>query len=249
MKLSPLSTSVALLLAMMSLGLSGCADHAIDSASAEVGSIEVATPAEAKPASESPAPKVEPAADEALALNNAPEATPPSETNSDTKANPTAIVEPKTDTPAPLVVSEMRVRTPPKSNSRSSSGGPVDITFDTIKFDMKSKEDTFTRALLTPEIMGLNGKKVKLRGYILPGFQQRGLTNFVLMRDNQECCFGPGAWIYDCVIVEMKPDKSTDYTVRPIAVEGTFEVHEYHDPMDPDAPVLAVYRIIGDHAE
>ena len=227
MKLSRRSTSVALLLAMVSLGMSGCADHAIDSASAEVSSIEVATPVEVKPASDSPAPKVEPAADEALALNNAPEATP------------------RVDV-APTIVSETRVRAPAKSSTSASVGGPQDITFDTIKFDMKAKEDPFTRELLTKEILALHGKSVRLRGYILPGYQQRGLTQFVFMRDNQECCFGPGAWIYDCVIVEMKPNKSTDFTIRPVAVEGTFEVREFTDP---DGNILSVYHIDGDNVK
>ncbi len=47
----------------------------------------------------------------------------------------------------------------------------------------------------------MNKKNVRVRGFILPSFQQSGITQFVLVRDNQECCFGPGAALHDCVVV------------------------------------------------
>jgi hypothetical protein len=118
----------------------------------------------------------------------------------------------------------------------------LDITFDTIKLDMK-KEDPFKKSLITPKIHELEGRKVKLRGYMLPSFQQAGLTQFVLVRDNMECCFGPGAALYDCVVVEMQPSRSTDFTIRPVAVEGVFAVREL---LDPDGKPLAIYHLDGE---
>ena len=47
------------------------------------------------------------------------------------------------------------------------------------------------------------------------------------MRDNKECCFGPGAALYDCVLINMTPGNTADYTIRPIAVEGKFNIHEF----------------------
>ena len=68
-----------------------------------------------------------------------------------------------------------------------------DITFDTIKFEMKDpKSRKFKRSMLTEKIEKLEGKAIRIRGYILPT-PTRKLSSFVLMRDNQECCFGPGA--------------------------------------------------------
>ena len=66
-----------------------------------------------------------------------------------------------------------------------------DITFDDIKFDME-KGGEFKRSMLTPPITRLDGKPIRIRGYILPSYQQSGITQFVLVRDNLECCFGPG---------------------------------------------------------
>jgi hypothetical protein len=115
------------------------------------------------------------------------------------------------------------------------------ITFDDIKIDIK-KGQAFKRSMLTDKVQEIDGSAVSLRGYILPSFQQKGITQFVLVRDNMECCFGPGAALYDCVVVEMEKGKSTSYTVRPVTVEGEFTVDEL---VGPDGTHLAIYHIRG----
>jgi hypothetical protein len=76
-------------------------------------------------------------------------------------------------------------------------GEVQDITFDDIKLDMK-KEDPWDRSLITPKIDALSGRTIRIRGYILPQsvFTQTGIDRFVLVRDNMECCFGPGALLH-----------------------------------------------------
>ena len=119
------------------------------------------------------------------------------------------------------------------------------ISFDDVKFEMKKKA-TFKRSLLTKEIQNLDGQLIKIRGYLLPSFQQKGITRFVLVRDNMECCFGPGAALYDCIVVDMDSGKSTSFTVRPITVEGIFTVREYKGP---DGKHLAIYHLKGRSAQ
>jgi len=121
------------------------------------------------------------------------------------------------------------------------SGAADDITFDDIKFDIK-KDARFKRAMLTKKIEEMSGKPVRIRGYILPGFVEKGIKQFVLVRDNMECCFGPGAALYDCILVEMAPGKSTSFTVRPVSVEGEFQIREFRGP---DGKHLAIYRMVG----
>jgi len=115
-----------------------------------------------------------------------------------------------------------------------------DLTFDDIKFDMK-KGDPFERSLLGKKVEELSGQTIRIRGYMLPSFQQKGITQFVLVRDNMQCCFGPGAALCDCIMVDMK-GTSTTYTVKPIAVEGVFKIEEFADP---DGNVLAIYHLDG----
>lgn len=121
----------------------------------------------------------------------------------------------------------------------------ADITFDDIKFDIQPDEP-FERKMLSEKIEKLAGRTIRIRGFILPSFQQTGLTQFVLVRDNLSCCFGPGAALYDCIVVEMKPGKSTDFSLYPVAVEGAFTIREFKDPSDPDGKVLAIYHLDGE---
>jgi hypothetical protein len=116
---------------------------------------------------------------------------------------------------------------------------PFDRTFDDLRFEM-DVNDRFRREMLTETIEDLAGKHIRIRGYILPTAQQRGLKQFVLVRDNQECCFGQGAALFDCILVEMAAGKTAEFTIRPVAVAGTFDVREF---VGPDDRHLAIYHL------
>ncbi len=129
-----------------------------------------------------------------------------------------------------------------RSDDTQRRGKPQDITFDDIKFEMK-KGTPFKRKMLTKKVVALDEKPVTIRGYILPGFQQKGITQFVLVRDNMECCFGPGAALYDCILVEMVKGTTASFTVRPVSVTGKFTISEFEDF---EGNTLAIYRIDGE---
>jgi hypothetical protein len=128
---------------------------------------------------------------------------------------------------------------------RRPSGLPSsvkEVTFDDIKLDMK-KEDPFVPEKLTDKVKSLDGTSIRVRGYILPSFQQEGIKQFVLVRDNLECCFGPGALLHDCILVEMQPPATATFTVRPVSVEGKFTIHPVKDPTS--GRHLAIYHLDG----
>ena len=114
-----------------------------------------------------------------------------------------------------------------------------DVTFDDILLDLK-KGDPFKPELLTDKVKKLDGQSIRIRGYILPGFQQAGIKQFVLVRDNMQCCFGPGAALHDCILVEMVGDATAEFTVTPVSVEGKFSIHEV---LGPDGKHLAIYHL------
>jgi len=130
----------------------------------------------------------------------------------------------------------------PPAKQTSPAGQAQDITFDDIKFEMQ-KGDPFTRDLLSKRVTSLESQRIRIRGYILPSFQQSGLTQFVLVRDNMECCFGPGAALYDCIVVRMIPGKTASFSIRPVAVSGVFRVEELRGP---DQTHLAIYTLDGE---
>ncbi|WP_197524773.1 DUF3299 domain-containing protein [Botrimarina hoheduenensis] len=125
--------------------------------------------------------------------------------------------------------------------SAEYDGQLLDKTFDSLKFEIEPG-DPFEPAMLTEPINALFGKRIRLRGYILPTARKR-LQQFVLVRDNQECCFGPGAALYDCVLVDMQPGRFAMFSVRPISVEGTLSLQEV---IGPDGAHLAIYHLEGE---
>ena len=128
--------------------------------------------------------------------------------------------------------------------SRGTAKSRGELTFDDLKFDIE-KGGSFHRSMLPKEIEALNKKQIRIRGYILPTsvFKQTGIEEFVLVRDNMECCFGPGAMLYDCIIVQMEKGKTADFTTRPVAVKGKFEIKEFKYPDSEEH--YAIYRMIA----
>jgi hypothetical protein len=131
------------------------------------------------------------------------------------------------DAPAPSPLPSTRVR---------------DLSFDDVKLEME-KGDAFSPELIPKRVTALDGTRIRIRGYILPSFQQTGLTQFVLVRDNMECCFGPGAMLHDCIVVRMQPGRTAAFSVRPVAVTGTFRLEELRAP---DGTHLAIYAMEGE---
>jgi len=124
-----------------------------------------------------------------------------------------------------------------------------EITFDDLKFEIE-KDGEFKSEMITKSLKELDKKTFTIRGFILPTsvFQQSGIKQFVLVRDNQECCFGPGALLYDCVIIEMAAGKSTSFATRVVTVKGKLEI----DPesfMDPDGGCYAVYKMLAEEVK
>jgi hypothetical protein len=128
----------------------------------------------------------------------------------------------------------------------SATGRARNISFDTIKFEME-KRDRFVKAMLTPTINALDKKRVKLRGFMLPSHLNAGITRFILVRDNQECCFGPGAALFDAVAVEMRKGETTKYEYFPITVEGAFHIDPIENPLYGEGPLenshLYIFRM------
>lgn len=86
----------------------------------------------------------------------------------------------------------------------------------------------------------LDGKRIRLRGFMYPPYESTGLTWFRLARDNQICCFQREPKVYDVLDVIMADGESTDYIAnRPFDVEGIFRIEAEAD----DTELFRLYRI------
>jgi hypothetical protein len=222
----------------LALGLAGCAEPLASS------------PKASKDAAPSTQPQVTPSpttsAEPPVGADKQSSTTPPVETVAASPSPAPAEADKAPPAPEPAKVEPVKIEPNTTRLSRGAVAGRTrDITFDDLKFEMQ-KGDPFKRSMLTPNIEALEGQHVRLRGFILPSFQQTGIKQFVLVRDNMECCFGPGAALYDCVYIEMAPGKTADYTIYPVAVEGVFHIKEW---VGPDGKHLAIYSMEGQQAK
>lgn len=76
----------------------------------------------------------------------------------------------------------------------------------------------------------LNGRMIRVRGFMYPTFEATGIQQFVLARDNQICCFGRDPKVYDLIAVDLKPKSTTNYIAnRPFDVVGRFRIEMLAD--------------------
>jgi len=162
-----------------------------------------------------------------------------------------APVNPAPGNPAPVNPAPVVQAAPPRTvaiKARTTGKAKGDISFDDLVFDIE-KDGKYVPVMLTDAIRDLDGQTVKLRGFILPStlFRETNIDEFVLVRDNQECCFGPGAALYDCVVVNLVGGVTTDFTTRPVTVTGKFKLKEYKYP--DDSGHFAIFNLEGTKVE
>ncbi len=86
----------------------------------------------------------------------------------------------------------------------------------------------------------LDGKRVRLRGFMYPTFVASGITQFGLARDNGICCFVKQPKIYDMFSVSLADGETTDYIEnKPFDVEGIFRIV----PEVEDGELYELYRV------
>ncbi|MBW3597843.1 MAG: DUF3299 domain-containing protein [Planctomycetes bacterium] len=113
-----------------------------------------------------------------------------------------------------------------------------EITFDdlTTKMDPDVKWEP---KYLTERIEELDGKTVRIPGFMYPDFKTKGITQFVMLK-NTECLFGPGGTAHCVMMVHMSPGESTRYTTRPLSLEGVLLLKPWNGP---DGNTWALYEL------
>lgn len=74
-------------------------------------------------------------------------------------------------------------------------------------------------------LKAFDGKRIRVRGFMFPPFQDTDIRGFVLARDNQICCFGRTPKEYDLIDIFMRKGVTTHYIQnRPFDVVGIFRI-------------------------
>jgi len=103
--------------------------------------------------------------------------------------------------------------------------GYARISFNGMKPDEVQERNG---AIVPPEIAALDGKKVFIKGYIRPDSVtvNRGIDRFLLVRDNNQCCFGDLSKIqyYDQIDVDMEGSERVDYSQGVFRMGGILRI-------------------------
>jgi len=91
---------------------------------------------------------------------------------------------------------------------------------------------------VSEEALAHDGRDVLLKGYMYPGKQQAGIRQFLLVRDQGDCCFGGNPKITDRVLVSLSAPVGITFTPRLMKIAGRFRVRPVGFAAGADGGVL-----------
>jgi hypothetical protein len=149
---------------------------------------------------------------------------------------------PKTVEVAP--VREIEVTSELEARVVAAAAKPAEeISFDDLNLQLQA-DAVFRPWMLTDRARELDGKQVRIAGYMLPHTKVEGIESFVLLR-NTECKFGPGGQPDHLISVTLRDDVTTVFRTSPIEVEGTIAIAPYEGP---DGNTWCIFNLNeGDH--
>ncbi len=130
--------------------------------------------------------------------------------------------------PTKLPPSELQLLIPEKTFKTEGPDGAIRVSFDDIDLLKVLNVNPVPLDIehhLPAWLSGLNGKRVVIRGWMYPPDQETELSHFIFVKDNQICCFGRTAMIYDKFRVRLREGVTTDYILgRPFDLVGEMTV-------------------------
>ena len=79
---------------------------------------------------------------------------------------------------------------------------------------------------VAPEVAALDGKPIFIKGYMYPTGRQTGITEFVLVKDTGQCCFGGQPKLTDMIVVKFDDGKMVNHREQVlVGVAGIFRAN------------------------
>ncbi len=123
----------------------------------------------------------------------------------------------------------------------------VDISFADLELKEMKADQKFDLSMLTDRVKELDGRRVRIRGFIHPGttFQLKNLTQFLMVKQSN-CPFGKGGTAYHNMKISLPEKAAIDFTTKAIAVDGTLRVKPWDGP---DGNTWYLYEMEGERAK
>ena len=115
---------------------------------------------------------------------------------------------------------------------RAEADDTVELSFKALEFDpgpeWAGKHVTAKDPVkLPPNILALDGKRVRITGFIVPVLNVGGhLREFFIMSSPSSCCFGLAPRLFDFISAKMPVGPDTSSLDVPAFIEGTFHVRK-----------------------
>lgn len=115
------------------------------------------------------------------------------------------------------------------------------ISFETLR---PSEQEQRGGHLVPAEVKALAGKHVFIKGYIRPGSApvRTGIDRFLLVRDNNQCCFGDLSKVnyFDQMAVQITGSDRVEDTLDILRMGGILEINEQNLALGPGYPVFSL---------
>ena len=133
----------------------------------------------------------------------------------------------------------------------ATAGGILDADFETLaSYNFNVPDNPTTNATVLAKVASqipdgikkLDGKLVRIRGFMMPVKELAGkTTEFMIMRGQPSCCFSGATGVTEFVTVKMSGKGVDEDMDDPVAIEGTLHVGVMTD----SGYVTGLYRMDG----
>jgi len=115
------------------------------------------------------------------------------------------------------------------------------ISFETLR---PTEQQQRGGVWVPPEVHQLDGKRIFIKGYIRPGSApvRTGIDRFLLVRDNNQCCFGDLSKVkyFDQMAVQITNSRRLNDTTNVLRMGGILEINEGNLALGPGNPVFTL---------
>jgi len=112
--------------------------------------------------------------------------------------------------------------------------------------DLAKREPKFVEGKIevAEEVAELDGKPIFIKGYMYPTGKQTGISEFVLVKDTGQCCFGGQPKLTDMVVVKFDDGMTVRHREQQlVGVAGIFRA----STVVQSGVLTAIYQIDGTH--
>jgi hypothetical protein len=96
--------------------------------------------------------------------------------------------------------------------------------YERISYSDLQPDPAVAQQHVPPSALALEGKKIFIKGFVYPGREKDGIRQFLLVRDQGDCCFGGNPRITDRIQVTLVGRLRLKYESRLHKVAGKFHV-------------------------